>query len=483
MGVFSWVRTGGSLALGAIAVAAGACAPSAAPAPAARQQDATDGAGVVAFANVTVLPMDGERTLPGHTVLVRDGRIAALGPAAQVTVPVGATRVDGTGRYLMPGLAEMHAHVPGPQAGAEWMEQLLFLYVANGVTTIRGMLGAPNQLEVRDRIARGELLGPRFIVGAPSLNGNSAPDPATAERLVREHAAAGYDFLKLHPRLQRPVYDAIVRTAREVGLTWAGHVSADVGLEHTLATRQSTVDHLDGFLEAAASDEVRARMAAGSVGLGDMVRATDPARVRDLARATREAGTWNVPTQYLWENFASTEPVERLTDRPEFRYVPPQMRAGWAQQKRGMNQNFDDTGVTAEDRALWVQRRNEALKALADAGAPLLLGSDAPQMFNVPGFSIVHEARAMAAAGLTPYQILESGTRNVGRYASADLGLPGDFGTVAVGQRADLLLLEANPLDDVGNLSRRAGVMVNGRWLGEAEIQRRLEEIAAAHAP
>jgi imidazolonepropionase-like amidohydrolase len=363
------------------------------------------------------------------------------------------------------------------------MEQLLFLYVANGVTTIRGMLGAPNQLEVRDRIARGELLGPQFIVGAPSLNGNSAPDPATAERLVREHAAAGYDFLKLHPGLQRPVYDAIVATARDVGLTWAGHVSADVGLEHTLATRQSTIDHLDGFLEAAASDEVRVRMAAGSAGLGDLVRGTDPARVRDLARATREAGTWNVPTHYLWESFASTEPVERLMDRPEFRYVPPQMRQGWAQQKRGMNQNFDNTGVTAEDRALWVRRRNEALKALADAGAPLLMGSDAPQMFNVPGFSILHEVRAMAAAGLTPYQILESGTRNVGRYAAADLGHAGDFGTVAVGQRADLLLLEANPLDDVANLSRRVGVMVNGRWLVEAEIQRRLEEIAAAHGP
>jgi imidazolonepropionase-like amidohydrolase len=455
-----------------------------APASGAPASGTTTASPVVAFTGVNVIPMDGSpRVLRNHTVLVSGGRITGLGPTAATAIPAGATRIEGEGRYLIPGLAEMHAHIPGPQAPAQWMEQLMFLYVANGVTTIRGMLGAPNQLEIRDRIERGELLGPTFYVGAPSLNGNSAPDPATAERLVREHAGAGYDFLKLHPGLSRPVYDAIVRAGRQVGITWAGHVSAAVGLEHTIATRQSTVDHLDGLLEAAAADSVRDRVPAGGVPLGTLMRSIDPLRLRALAVAMRDSMVWSVPTAYLWENFASSRPVEELTNKPEFRYVPAQMREGWAQQKRNMIQGAMNAGRSDADNQLWIQRRREALKALADAGAPLLMGSDAPQMFNVPGFSVLHETRTMAAAGLTPYQILESGTRNVARYVAGDLRKDARFGTVAPGNFADLVLLTANPLDDIGNLSRRAGVMVRGRWFPEDEIRRRLDEIAASHAP
>ena len=208
------------------------------PAPAAR--------GVVAFTGVTVLPMDRERRLAGQTVVVRDGRIVEMGPAGRVRVPAGATVVSGQGRFLMPGLAEMHAHVPPGSTTPQGIEDLMLLYVANGVTTIRGMLGAPYQLELRTRLEKGELLGPKFYAAAPSLNGNSAPDPATGGRLVREHRKAGYDLLKLHPGLSRATYDSIVAVARAVGITWAGHVSEAVGIDHTLATRQSTIDHLDG---------------------------------------------------------------------------------------------------------------------------------------------------------------------------------------------------------------------------------------------
>jgi imidazolonepropionase-like amidohydrolase len=436
---------------------------------------------VTAFTQVTVIPMDREEVLREQTVLVQGDRIVAVGPSASLRVPSGATVIEGRGRYLMPGLAEMHAHMPGAQAAPELVERILFLYLANGVTTIRGMLGAPAQLPLRARIAAGELLGPTFIVGAPSLNGTSAPDPETARRLVREHHAAGYDFLKLHPGLSREVYDAIVDEGRRVGITWAGHVSAGVGLRHTLATRQSTVDHLDGYLEAAIPEAVLARALAGEAPLGEWIRTVDPERVRGLAGETRTAGVWNVPTMYLWENFYSYEEPDAFLALPEMAYATPQMRSGWAQQKRNMMANFRDAGATAEELALVVQRRREVLRALADAGAPLLLGTDSPQMLSVPGFSLHHELRVMAAAGLTPFQILESGTRNVGRYVAEDLGGNGSFGTVTHGARADLILLEANPLEDVSNVARRAGVMVRGIWLSEAEIQRRLSEIAEAH--
>jgi len=354
--------------------------------------------------------------------------------------------------------------------------------VANGVTTIRGMLGAPNQLALRARTASGHLLGPRVLVGAPSLNGNSAPDAETARRLVREHAEAGYDFLKLHPGLRREVYDAIVEQAAETGVTWAGHVSADVGLEHTLATRMSTIDHLDGYLEAALGLETAALLASGGVPFADALARVSPEQLRALAEATREAGVWNVPTAYLWESFYSADPPEAFLALPEMRYATPQWRAGWAQQKQNMARQQAEGGLTDADREAIVRFRRDVLKALADADAPLLMGTDSPQMFNVPGFALHRELEVMAAAGLSPYQILESGTRNVGRYAAEDLGLDVRFGTVAPGQRADLVLLTANPLEDVANVARRAGVMVGGVWIPEAEIQARLAEIAAAHA-
>lgn len=439
--------------------------------------------GGVAFVDVSVLPMDSERVLERHTVVVREGRIAAVGPTASTPVPRGATRIDGRGKFLIPGLAEMHAHVPGATASEQAMRDLMFLYVANGVTTIRGMLGAPNQLELRTQTASGTMLGPTIYVAAPSLNGQSAPTAEAAQRLVREHKAAGYDLLKLHPGLSRESYDAMVGTAREVGITWAGHVSEAVGIEHTLATRQSTIDHLDGYLEGAMPDSMRQGMQAGSVTFGAAVRTVDDARIRDLARRTREAGVWNVPTAYLWESFYSSENPDDMARRSEMRYASPQQVTAWGNQKRNRMRQDAENGVTEADSRVYLAARRRILKALADAGAPLLMGTDSPQMFNVPGFALHREIALMVETGLTPYQVLESGTRNVATYAERDLGLDGRFGTIVVGNRADLVLLDANPLADIGNVALRSGVMVRGRWLPASELQNGLDEIAARFRP
>jgi imidazolonepropionase-like amidohydrolase len=448
---------------------------------------------VTAFVNVTVIPMDRERTLPAHTVVVRGDRIVAVGPSARTPVPAGARRVDGAGKYLMPGLAEMHAHVPGGGTSAETVRDIMFLYIANGVTTIRGMLGAPSQLELRAQLARGEVLGPTLYVGAPSLNGNSAPDPATAERLVRAHKAAGYDLKKLHPGLTVPVWDATVRTAREVGITLAGHVSADVGIERALAGRQATIDHLDGYVEGMAADSIQARVRAGQIGLanrataeqltiGELVRAADNRRLARLVSETKRQGVWNVPTVYLWENFFNPTAPESLAVLPEMRYVSPAQVNGWVMQKRNRTAQDRQNGVTLEDARGYLALRRRVLRSLSDSGARLLMGTDSPQMFNVPGFALHREVALMADAGVPTYRVLESGTRNVAEYARTDLELPGDFGTVAVGNRADLVLLDANPLAGVSNLARRAGVMVRGRWVPAEEIERGLATLAAKHA-
>src|SRR5919108_5056885 len=433
----------------------------------------------VAFVNVNVIPMDRERVLEGQTVIVRDGRIASIEPAARARIPSGAIRVDGRGKYLMPGLAEMHAHIPGAQAPEQVVQDIFTLYVANGITTIRGMLGAPNQLGLRAKTASGEMLGPTIFVGAPSLNGNSAADPATAARLVREHKAAGYDFLKLHPGIPRASYDSIVAAARAVGITYAGHISQAVGLEHTLASRQSTIDHLDGYIEASVPESDRARLLSDQATLGDLVKAVDPSKFAVWAAETRKAGTWNVPTTFLWESFFSPEPPEEMVKRAEMKYVSQQQLSGWSNQKRN---RIQQQGEGAEEAATFLSLRRRLLKTLADSGAKLLMGTDSPQMFNVPGFSLHREMTVMQEAGLTPWQILESGTRNVAEYAAKDLKLDGRFGTVAVGNRADLILLDANPLADARNVARRAGVMVRGRWLPASELDRMLAEMAARHS-
>jgi len=198
---------------------------------------------VVVFTHVGVIPMDRERVLENQTVVVRGDRIAEVGPAATTLAPTAATRVDGHGKYLMPGLGEMHAHVPVPQieqqlgGSSEYTERVLLLYLANGVTTIRGMLGHATHLALRERLRRGELLGPTLYTSGPSFNGNSAPDPETARRMVLEQKAAGYDFLKIHPGLSRETFDALARTADSVGIRFAGHVPAAVGLDRALAAR------------------------------------------------------------------------------------------------------------------------------------------------------------------------------------------------------------------------------------------------------
>jgi imidazolonepropionase-like amidohydrolase len=392
--------------------------------------------------------------------------------------------VDGRGKFLMPGLAEMHAHVPPNTTNEQLLRDIMFLYVANGVTTIRGMLGAPYQLELRRQLASGEMLGPRFFVGAPSLNGNSVPDAATAARLMREHHAAGYDLVKLHPGVSRAGYDSAVAAGRALGITLGGHVPADVGIQHAIATRLATIDHLDGYIEGAVSPAMAARIAhpTDQVTLPEMWADVSTDRLRALARASKAAGIYVVPTMFLWENLWWPPVGEAIEARPEMRYAPRPWVTGWRNQMTGRH-NFNQQNNLAEaDVRAMLERRRELLRLLQEEGVPILMGTDSPQMLNVPGFALHRELQVMAEAGLTPYQVLVSGTRNVAEYVGTVLRKPAAFGTVAVGQEADLVLLDANPLASLDNLNRRAGVMVRGRWVPAREIAAELEAIAARHA-
>jgi imidazolonepropionase-like amidohydrolase len=427
---------------------------------------------LLAFVDVSVIPMDRERVLRNHTVVVRDGRITELGPSATVRPPQDAQIIDGAGRYLMPGLSELHAHIPSPQQGEDVIERTLFLYLAGGVTTIRGMLGHPRHLELREQAARSEILSPRIYTSGPSFNGNSAPTPDVAIRMVEEQAAAGYDLLKLHPGLSRPVFDAIVEAATRVGIPFAGHVSADVGLDHALASGYASIDHLDGYIEALAG---RAggwnAQESGWFGIGYMGDA-DLGQIPALATATRDAGVWNVPTQSLMEHLLGPVDPDDMARWPEMRYMPRATVDQWTERTRTLRAA---PAATAAQRERYIDARRQLIRALHEAGAGLALGSDAPQMWNVPGFAIHRELRMLVESGLTPFEALATGNRNAAQFLGA-----GDWGTIATGQWADLVLLRGNPLEDIANAGRIDGVMTQGWWLPREELDRRLEEVAAA---
>jgi hypothetical protein len=202
----------------------------------------------------------------------------------------------------------------------------------------------------------------------------------------------------------------------------------------------------------------------------------DPARLDSAVRATREAGAWVVPTMALWEVLFLTLPLEELQAYPELRYAPAQQVQSWANAYR---QRAASPQHNAEAARREIDARQQVLAALHRGGVRILMGTDAPQQYSVPGFSLHREFPRMRAAGMSPYEILVTGTRNVGDY----FGRQDTFGTVAAGRRADLLLLDADPLADVANLQRIAGVMTRGRWLPREQIQARLAEIAARNAP
>lgn len=408
---------------------------------------------ITAFTQVDVLPMDRERVLRDQTVVVRGDRIVAMGPSPSVTVPDGATEVDGRGKILMPGLAEMHGHMPGGQLE----EIVMFLYVANGVTTVRGMLGQDQHLALRARANSGQIVAPTLYMAGPSFNGNSVSSPADAEEKVRRQKAQGWDLLKIHPGLTMAEYDAMANTAHELGIRFGGHVPEEVGLRHAIEMGQETMDHLDGYIAY----------------LDAFDKPIDPGKLDEIVALTRDAGAAVVPTMVLWDlGIIGIGETDDLMTRPELRYWPDDGIEAW---RRAHSERAAERRANEAQHALWHRNRQELLRALSDGGVTVLMGTDSPQIFSVPGFSLHREMQAMAEAGMSNWDILMSGTKRVGDYFQRH----DTFGTVGVGRRADLLLLNSNPVDDIANVADRAGVMVRGTWHSEGEIQARLAEIAA----
>jgi len=421
----------------------------------------TESLEVTAFVNVNVVPMDEDHVLPGMTVIVTGDRITQIGSADAILVPDGATIINAEGKYLMPGLAEMHGHVPPEQSGSlpsRYVEDVLFLYLAGGITTVRGMLGYPGQLQLKEKVNNGEMLGPNLYLAGPSFNGNSITSPEDASAKVKQHAEEGWDLLKVHPGLTLEEYSAMAKTANELGIAFAGHIPEEVGLENAIRLGQLTIDHLDGYMTYASG----------------MNAPANADKLREAVALSKEYDIWVVPTQALWETLIGASNHDSLKAYDEVRYMPQTVVNGWNNYLNNLANSYLNSGRFAEVHS---KNRDLLLKELQDAGVRILMGTDAPQVYSVPGFSIHRELASMQRAGLTPYQIIQSGTYNVGAYfADKD-----DFGTISVGSRADMLLLSENPLNDIAAIRQSEGVMIRGQWLSRVYIDEKLAEIEAAY--
>ena len=430
--------------------------------------------GDFAITNVFVLDMNSGQMLPDQTVMVRKGHIIELTDSRTAKIPVGFTLIEGRNKYLIPGLAEMHAHIPVGSVTDDLVKETLFLYLSGGVTTIRGMLGHPLHLELKETIVADNIISPRVYTSSPSLNGNTVRTKEEAREKVTQYHREGYDFLKIHPGILREVFDELVVTAGDVGIPFAGHVPVDVGIDHAIASGYASIDHLDGYIDGLAPGDKKDLMESG--GFFGILYATiaDESKIPGLVTRTKEAGIAVVPTQTLMTRWLSPTPAAEMVNEPEMRYMSPSTRYSWRQGKERL---LNDLNYEQKTYDRFIYLRNKLIKEMFDNGVLVLLGSDAPQVFNVPGFSIHHEILTYRDAGLTPFQILQTGTVNVAKY----FGKEKSFGKIAKGMAADLVLLHDNPLTDIGNVNRIAGVMYRGHWLPRETIDKILNQIAEKH--
>jgi len=372
----------------------------------------------------------------------------------------------------------MHVHLEYFDRDAQ-----LLLFLAGGVTTVRNMDGRASILEWRRRVAAGDLLAPNIFTAGAILEGKPpfrddnrvVETPAQAEAAVEEQKRAGYDFIKVYHTLNRETYEAIIRAARKNGLTVAGHIPRSVGLRAALAANQKSIEHLEGYADEIEADDSPLRNQRSWLKRYFAVKVSDD-KIRGIVEATRRANVWNAPTLIERQRSAlSADAVQILLKRPEMKYLPPETAEFWS----GLNSRItarmspEDFTQLAEGERV----RKQLVKFLHDGGARLLIGTDAPNPFVLPGFSVAEELQNFVEAGLTPYQAIKAGTRDPAEF----LGASDEFGTISVGKRADLVLVEGNPLETVANVKRRVGVTIRGRWLTTGDLQKQLDALAASY--
>ena len=443
----------------------------------------------VLITHVTVIDTTGRPSKPDMNVEIRGDRIARIEPSSGAAIPSHARVIDGTGKFLIPGLWDMHVHT----FFGDWMpggrEVTLPLLLAFGVTGARDMGSDLDPiLEARRLAAAGRIVSPRLVVSGPMLDGPKSPFPASiplataedARRAVVKLADRGVDFIKVQSNIPRDAYFAAARECGKRNIVFVGHVPDAIRASEAVEFGQTSFEHLIGVFEGSSTAE-DAMVAGGKKGPGRFLETYDAGKEAALAAILAKSFIWQCPTLF-WERGQwpiDDDAIDPSRD-PDLRYAPASWRGkSWPKFKEGILKDLDTDPLPVREK--FVVHELGVVRRLHDAGVPFLAGTDTPAGVGVlPGASLHHELERFVAAGFTPLEALQTATRN----PAICLGKLGDFGTVAEGKVADLVLLDANPLDDIRNTRKIAAVVANGRLYDRAALDRILagvEEYARGH--
>ncbi len=434
---------------------------------------------------VNVIDATGTPVQPDMTVVIQGQQIVDLGKSGGVRIPQNAQIVDARGKYLIPGLWDMHVH----EIFGEWVPKdekvIPLLFVANGVTGVRDMGGDLEPLKQwRSAIAAGKLLGPRMVIAGPMLDGPVPQFPSSApvknaedgRRIVDELKNGGADFIKIQSLIPRDGYFAAAEEAKKLGIVFAGHVPDAVRAVEASNAGQKSVEHLTGVFEGCSSVEDELMKETRGPGRGRFLATYDPARAKALIALFVKNQTWQVPTLFWEKGEWLIEQTNSGTD-PLVKYAPAAWKERtWPMFTSDIAKHWSTDPLA--DREKFVQKELEMVGEMHRAGVPILAGTDTAAGVRVyPGFSLHDELVLIARAGLTPMETLQTATRNPGQF----LGLS-DTGTIEKGKRADLVLLDANPLDDIGNTRKIRSVVLAGHFMSRNDLDGLLHEVEVAAA-
>ena len=422
----------------------------------------------LAITNVTVIPMDRERVLRSQTVLIRGGRIVAVGPSSTVAIPSSAMKIDGTGRFLIPGLVDAHVHydedAPGTDPHIDAINaEYSRLFLAAGVTEVMNLCGSAKNLALRDSIARGEVDGPTMLTSPHCLN-DSTMTEAQGETAAAQAKRDGYDFLKVYSFLSADGFRGIMTAARRADIPVVGHIPQRVGTQAMLASGAVGVVHAEEFLYNAPFRLQYGDPRPGAVKL-------DTASIAPLAHAVHTARVAVTPTLIAYSSIIDEAvSLDKVLAEPELRLVSNQVKKsrGWYAADNDRARRLGAPMPLSRLR-LGLETQKRLVHAFRDSGVTLLAGTDAGGSIPMtPGWSLHDEMQLLVGAGLTPYEALRAATANAGEFFARHFHA-GASGTITPGARADLVMLDANPLVDIRNTRKIQGVVLRGEWMAREQ--------------